>query len=147
MPNNAIFSYKTIPIGSILITPAAEHEKYFTSIDTLSTSVRELIASPRTGAYVRGLIKQFDLSEEFAPQIAFLILQVCIGDKALKDMAQTLQAELGVASTTSQLIAQDLEKELFQPLLSELTQYWQQQQQQINKATGAPNVLDLKNQN
>lgn len=118
-------------------------------------NVADLLFSPKTGAYIQGVVKAYDLPEDVAPQIAFGVLRVSLGLIPLANFAATLSSELKVANDVAQKMAAELEHDLFAPVAGELNTYLETRKLETrkleNKATGDPraagasNVLDLKN--
>lgn len=133
-----INTFKTIPVGSLLILPEGEDQLYLDKIGTLPPAIKQLVTQPRTGAYIRGLAKNFDIPLESAPVIAFAVLRVALGEITLDQLAATLASELHVDAPKAQAVAQDIAKELFTPMAKA-------QPPETPPAGNIPNLLDLKN--
>lgn len=155
--------FKTYPIGSILIRPDSEDTHYLQQITALTPGLKSLIASPTTSAFIRGLTKTYDVPPDKNPWVAFVVLQIACGEKTLTQLPNLLSTELQLVNNKAQQMAQEIEKELFVPVMLELNQYLAQQKTPRRSASsvgqaatgtapsataagGAHNVLDLKSQ-
>lgn len=144
---NNIQTFKTIPIGALVSRPEEEDSKYTKKIPDLPPNIKTLISSERTGAYVRGLVKHHDLPEEKAPQIAFSVLQVALGEKQLAQLSSLLSSNVQISSDLSQKIADEIEKDLFAPVMLELNNYLAQKKKDSKSTSpteGMDNVVNLK---
>lgn len=144
-----LFNFKTIPAGSILMAPEANDNQGVDQLRSLPSSLQKMLASERTGAYIRGLTKTYDVPLEQAPQIAFMVLQIAVGEKPLGQLGGMLSSELKLANDKAQKMAQEIEKELFGPVMLEFNKYLQDKKAMkpgvMDKMRVAPqNVLNLK---
>lgn len=144
MPTDLI-SLKTIPIASFLARPEAEDAIYQQKLSSLTPLLLTMVSSPRTGAYIRGLARQFNVQLETAQYISLTVIQICFGDVALSELATTLATRIGILPDQAQAMAKDIEKELFGPVMMELNQYLQAKRATDQQsAADDPNVLDLR---
>jgi len=147
MPDN-LLNYKTVPFGSLVLLPDDVWPGYIPRILALPKSLQQLLFSPRTGAYIRGLTKTYNIPLEKAPLIALNVLRICLGEKQTVQLTQVLATDLQTAPGITQKMALDLEKDLFASVALDLNRG-------ATKATlppptnysGARNVLDLKKDN
>lgn len=128
--------FQTVPIGSLLDIPEPKRESYINGAVHLPRSVRSMLFSPQTGAYIRGLANSFDIPLESAPLIAFAVLRVALGEITLDQLAASLAPELRVDTQKAQAVAQDIAQELFAPMAKA---------QPPTTSGDIPNLLDLKN--
>lgn len=115
--------FDTVPACSVIQRPEQERLSYIESLQRVPIKLREFLGSPRTGAYIRGLTKTFDVPLEKAPTIAFAVLRVAVGEKPLGQLGGILSAELPLPNDKAQKIAQEIEKELFGPVMLEFNKY------------------------
>lgn len=142
-------SFQTIPSGAILLASESEQADYIDRLYTLPKKVFEITNSPGTGAYLRGLGKTYNTPESNVPMIAFLTLQVMIGEKSLAQLPSMLSTDLRLPNDKAQAMAKEIEKELFAPVMLELNQYLENRKKKIETSRptgGATNVLNLKEQ-
>ncbi len=145
-------SLLTIPSASFLIRPESEDRQYTKAMRILSGSLKKMLSDDKTGAYIRGLAKSFNISDDNVPPISFTVLRVGVGELPLAKVAATLSSELKIPNDAAQKMAAELEHDLFAPVAVELNQYLasRKQEQTASSGTtarqaGASNVLDLKN--
>lgn len=151
--NRKFFEFETIPIGSILSVPASERLPYISKIVALPDSIYQMIASPKTGAVIRGMTRLNQLQLDQSPLISFAVLQVALGEYEISQLPSVLSTKLRIPNDKAQAIAREIEKELLAPIALELNQYLAQKkrtaQSIMNKGPGnigAQNVLNLKEQ-
>ncbi len=160
--------YKSIPIGSLLLRDRPEEQRYMQRLAQLPNGLIDVLMSPTTAAYLRGLLKINGIPLEQAPIVAFAVLQICFGEKTLAQLSSMLSTELRLPHDKAQAVASEIERELFSPVLLELNQYLAQKRQAAKSpfrtevapfasplsappqpsapAREVKNVLDLKNQ-
>lgn len=144
--------FLSVPVGSLQRKSILEREKYIMEIFQLPSALQDLVFSPQTGAFLRGLAKTYNLPESSVPAIAFMILRICTGELALPGLGSTLSTEVRVANDKAQTIATEIEKELFAPVMLDLSRVLEVRHQKLetSKATrepyqaGARNVVDLR---
>lgn len=145
--------FTSVPINSIMAIPAERRHDYLVAGMSTSDAVRQMLLSPRTGAYLRGLAKSHQLPEKTAVTIAFVVLQAAIGEVPVGKISALLASHLQLPLDRTQKLATELERDLFAPLALEIKQ--QKQAVQQTQATtaqsaatkaGARNVLNLKRQ-
>lgn len=149
-----LFELESIPIASIVSRPESEDEWFLSAVNKLPSQLKALASSEKTGAYIRGILKSYDIEQQKIPQFSFIIMQIIIGTKKLSDLGGLLSAELRIANDKAQKMAAELEHDLFAPVAGELNDYLAKRNREMkkieNKATGNPraagatNVLDLK---
>ncbi len=118
-----ISTYKTSPVGSILLLEETERSAALDTYMTLPQSVKKMVASSNTGAFIRGLVKAHKLAPETAPSIALFVLQVAIGERSLAQLAATFSSELQIPNDKAQQISNEIEKELIAPISIDLNDY------------------------
>lgn len=136
-------------MGSLLTRPQEEEASYFQELRQLPAGVIDLVMSPKTGAYLRGLAKTYNVPVTAAPAISFEILQIGFGRQSLANLANNLMGAVKIPANAAQLMAKDIERDLFAPVLLELNQYVTQLKVKPyapQPASGLRNVLDLKSQ-
>lgn len=144
--NNTIID-KTIPLKSMLLRPETEQQKLLEDSFELPKSVRLMIISPNTGSYVRGLTKHHQIPEGTTPKVAFAILQIALGIKQLSQLASMLSSEIQVSNEKAQKMAQEIEKDLFSPIMPELESYLAKKKKNSKPQSpteGMDNVVNLK---
>ena len=147
--------FNSIPTNSIMILRAEERSRYIQSVSFLPRSLQNAAGDAKTGAYIQGVAKAHDLSQDSAPKIALIVLRVYLGEIPLAKLATSLSSNIVVPNDKSEKMAKELEHDLFAPVAIELNQFVatrkKEAEQVANKATGNPaaagatNVLDLKN--
>lgn len=141
-------SFTASPIGSLrLIKDPKQRARYIGTFLDMPTSLTRFLYSPTVGAFIRGTTKEFNIPVEQAPQLAFAVLRVAVGEVELAKLGATLSSELKLPNDKAQAIAKELEKELFTSVMLELQQFLQKKSQSQQKPTnpGVANVIDLKN--
>ena len=143
--------FTSVPINSVMAIPPERRHDYRVAALQTSEPVRRMIISPRTGAYLRGLAKSHQLPESKAVTIAFVVLQVAIGEVPIAKVAALLSSHLQLPNDRSHDLATELERDIFAPLSLEISKQatnnkQAEQVQAEKKATkaGAKNVLNLK---
>ena len=139
--------FESTPIGSLTGFEEDRRLVYLGAVMTLPVNLRALLFSPKTGAYIRGLAREVRLTDEHVARIAFAVLRIVIGEIALAQLAVVLATELRLANDIAQVMASDIEKELFGPVMVEFNQYLQSKQKADQPgAPESPNLLDLRDQ-
>lgn len=141
--------YESRPIGALLAIPENNALPFLNLIVETPKNVQQMLLSLRTGAYIRGLTKTFDVPLEKAPVIAFAVLRIAVGEKPLGQLGGILSAEVPLPNDKAQKMAQEIEKELFGPVMLEFNQYLAAKKAVkpgvMDKMRVAPqNVLNLK---
>lgn len=148
-----ISAYKSTPIGSLHRISDEERLPYIETILETPENVQRIIFSANTGAFFRGICKQFQLAPEIAEEIAFLFTLICIGKIEFHQFAVQLSSRLRISLNQANQISQEIEKEIIAPVSLELNQYLSKRKQQKNTLVktqstttlGAPsNLLNLK---
>lgn len=146
-----IEAYVSVPIGSLIRRTREEEARYFAEYDTLPEELKQLIKSPKTGAFVRGLLRNYQITVPAAATLAFRILQICFGEKSLMQLPSMLSMDLKLANDKAQKMAAEIERDLLAPVALELNQFLNQKRNQAvlragqqAKEAGATNVLNLK---
>ena len=144
--------YKSIPSGSVLILESTQQDVYLERFFTVPANLKRMLTDPNTGSFVRGLTKTYQLPPEQAPQIAFAVLCVAVGEIQLAKLGTVLSSELQIANDKAQAMAAEIERDLFVPVSRELGQFLEQRRKKAAgeakttqaQAGGAANVLNLK---
>lgn len=153
--------FTSIPIGSLtVLVPVEEQELYVNSAMQAPGNLRDLIFAERTGAYVRGLVRTYNLDRALTPQLAFTVLRVATGMIRLNQLIGELAQRLSIDQNAAEKLALEIERDLFAPVALELNQYVKAIGQQTVSAQapttvpstpsrrpemkGMKNVLDLK---
>lgn len=145
--------YNSVPVGSLVTLPAARRRYYIDRVLSLPRTVRDMLFSPRTGAFTRGLAKGYGLPEKKSSRLALATLRIAVGEKTLAQLPSVLSTELRLANDQAQKMAQEIEEGLFKPVVNELNVYLEKKRgvgdrpiTQSGGVRGVRNVLDLKNQ-
>lgn len=147
---------KSIPSGALFFQPMAVKERYWDMLGKQPPGITSMLNSERTGAFIRGLAKTYNLAETSVPFIAFAILEVGVGERPLSQLADGIAKSTNITPPVAQKVSQEIERELFAPLMLDLQTYSQKQRNRastaptntppsIQQTGGARNVLDLKN--
>lgn len=145
-------TYKSTPVGSLIIKSETEGESYLQMLSGMPVGLRTMLMSNKTGAFIRGLVKSYDIAPEKTPELAFTVLRIGVGEHPLNQLSSLLIQKLGLSSTQAESSARDIEKDLFTPIMLEYNTYIAKQKSGAKTApttahaTGARNVLDLKTQ-
>lgn len=147
---NSFDFYKSIPVGSLVLFPEKE-SAYLDYLVSLPANLTDLVTSSKTGAYIRGLAKAYNLTDGTAPSISFIVLEVIIGELPLTHLAAAFSSRLSLPNDKSNQIASELEHDLFAPVAGELSRYLETRKQDRAASAaasasqaGASNVLNLK---
>lgn len=142
--------YKSIPLGSLVVFPENE-SKYLDRLVEMPPGLADLLISPKTGAFLRGIVRNATIDLSKAPHLAYIVLKVGMGEVLLAKLAATISGLLQLPNDKAQKIATELEHDLFAPVAGELNDYLaaQKKRQAASAAAsasqaGAKNVLDLK---
>lgn len=141
----------SVPLTCLItVTEDKNRLHYIEAALNTPQTISRMLSSPKTGAYIRGLIKTHDLPENTAPLVAFVVLRIAIGELRLNTIKETLVSELNTSPEQAQKIAVELERDLFAPIAQELNQSLALSSQspatRSPHPSGARNVLDLKQQ-
>ncbi len=131
-------NYKSTPIGSLIIKSSEEAEGYTHRMEGMPPVLTKIIFSPNTGAYVRGLSRTYNISEEFQPYIAFAILEITVGEKTFAQLATILSSVLQLPSDEAQKMAIEIEHDIFGPVKNELQNFLNSKK--ISSTPTAPTV-------
>lgn len=147
----AFDNYLSTPIGSLVNRSPEEESRYLDLVGRLPKSLSRMVFSGVTGSFLRGLAKDFGVSPEQSPKLAFAVLQIAVGEVPLAKLGSTLSGELKLPNDKAQAVAREIEKELFTPVMLELNDFLAKQKQGSSAGTaaskaGAQNVVDLKKQ-
>ncbi len=133
------------PIGVGMAQSPERWEEICILFDKLPRGIRDVASSPRTAAFIRGLTKIYNLPLEQGPTIAYIVLQIMLGEKTLAQLPTLLSSDLKIANDKAQAIASEIEKELFGPIMLTYNQFMQTRKNQPKQSMGgATNVLNLK---
>lgn len=141
-------SFEATPFGSLGTISRDERRRYLTQLGKLPTHIKDVVYNLGTASFLRGLTKQLKMPVDQAPQLAFAVLRVAVGEIELAKLGATLSSELKLPNDKAQAIAKEIEKELFTPVMMELNEWLERQKkQQAGQKTSNPgvsNVIDLK---
>ena len=138
-------NYKTVPIGSLVTVDDAVADSYYKRLPNLPASVTDIVLSWKTGAFIRGLTRTYDLPMTTAPAIALTVLRIAFGERKLAELPVLLSSATGIAQDKAGLLAKEIEKELFAPVMLDLNAFLSSLKQRPAQSTGgATNVLNLK---
>lgn len=143
-----IDTYKSTPIGSLILRPQEEGDTYINQLHLMPPSVIRLLMSTKTGAYIRGTLKEIDVPVEKAPAVAYTLLQVAYGKTRLAEMSQSIVQHAQVPADKSEQIAKSIERDLLAPVSADLNAHLRQQDnnRRVDSNTTAEsqlNTLDL----
>lgn len=151
--------HKLTPIGSLITRSVDEEAVYLDNLEAIPKPLRNFISSLQVASFLRGVLHVQDLPDTLGPDIAFMILQIVYGKLALNQLANNLVFDYQLPKGKAQIVAKEIEKELFAPISLELNSYLNQSKKfgqakpatpPINKpamaAQGVRNVVDLKQQ-
>lgn len=161
---NNIKQFQTIPLGSVVPLPSRQRLDYISRALALSENIQDILFEPRTGAYLRGLVKTYNLSEEKTRDVAMLVLQVAVGEIELGQLSDYLAKKIHVDGKVASNMSLEIEKDLFAPVMMELGKVQKQAERPAGKSenttspspslsrrgdqrpehSGMSNVLDLK---
>ena len=106
-------SYMTIPVGSLIGQPPDVESQYLEKLPKLPPEKINLLLSPETGAYVRGLVREYGLQQSNSPALSFLILRYAFGEFSEAQFSSVIARELSVQPEQGQKIAKDITENLF----------------------------------
>lgn len=139
------FDFVSTPAGSIGLQPIEQHELYLQMLGKTPPSIKSMLTALRTGAYIRGLTRIYNIPLEVAPKLAFAILLVGVGAKKMVELPALLSTNLQLANDKAQIIAQEIERELFTPIMLDFNESLKNLKSAPKQATlGTQNVLNLK---
>ena len=141
-----------VPIGSLVELSDQEREGYLGLVFTVPSGAREVLFSDKTSAFVRGLVKNYNIQEAGRQAISLAILKVVIGKISFVQLPSVLSTEAKLPNDQAQKIAKEIEADLLKPVRAELDEFWAKRNEDkpIMEAEkraaegGARNVLNLK---
>lgn len=119
----AILSVKSIPILSIADASDIEKERFLENFYQLPRVIRQVASSAKTGAYIVGLGKHFQIPLNTTSAISFAVFSILSGEKTLAQLPALLSSKLQISNDKAQAIAKEIEKELIAPVSGELNRY------------------------
>lgn len=142
-------SFENTPFGSLTTVESGQRFQYLSRLGKLPTSLKDIVFNLTTGAFLRGLTKQHNVSLDQVSPLAFVVLRVILGDVELAKLGAVLSAELKLPNDKAQAVAKEIEKELFAPVMLELNQFLEQQKKAASAGAsasqaGTQNIIDLK---
>lgn len=117
---------KTIPIHSLLNFPQEQSDRYLEKWFRLPASVKSMLSSPRTGAFVRGLAVNYGIALDQAWLVANIVLMVCLGELETEQLPSTIQHEFKIDGIKAAKMAHEIERELLAPVMLDLNRYLSQ---------------------
>lgn len=142
-----------VPLAALVEQSRVAEDYYLQRLASLPPRIKALVLSRRVGAFVRGLVSTYDLPEQAASQLSFAVLQVSFGELALARLADALVKEIGMSMETARRMADEITRDLFEPVREDLERYRQAKASGASKISpslappplsGASNVLNLK---
>jgi hypothetical protein len=144
-PNDPNFLTLTYPINSALDKSDERWAEICELVNIMPDPILDMVSSPRTAAFIRGLAKAHNLNFQQSPVIAYAVLQVAFGEKTLSQLAGLLSSSLKIANDKATIMASEIEKELFAPIMHTYNKFMQNRKSQPQQSLGgATNVLNLK---
>lgn len=128
--------YASMPLGSLVTRSPEEEEPYLDKYLDAPKGLSQMLFSRNTGAFLRGLVKDFQMPLERTPEVAFQVLRVGVGEVPLAKLAETLAAELKIPNDKAQGMAKEIEAELFAPVMRELNEFLEKHNGQNTKTKG-----------
>lgn len=119
---------KTIPVGAVLTLPEEQRLPTLEKLNNSPASIRNLASAERTGAYVRGLARTYNLSLEQSWNIALTLLYLCLGEIPRQELVPHLSQQAGIPTDTAQKIVQDIDRELLTSVNLDLNRLLAQKQ-------------------
>lgn len=113
-------TFHLIPVGSMYAFPADQSAGFVDILGNLPQTIKNLLSSENTAAYITGLGKSHKITPEKQPTIAFVILKIAIGKVAMADFTMTLSSELGIDIDEAQKMATEIYRDLFAPIQDDL---------------------------
>lgn len=111
------------PIGAALAQTAERWETLSRIMETMPRSIRDMLISPQTASFIRGMIKTHNLPHEAGYHLAYLVSRVAVGEVSLAQLQSVMATELKLPLEQAAPIAREIEKELFVPIMLEFNQY------------------------
>jgi hypothetical protein len=116
-------TYTSTPLGSLVSLTSEQRLPLLTKAAAAPPLIQDMLTAVHTGAFVRGLVKAYDLVPEHAQRIAFIILRVTVGEEVRAQIPSLLASELSLSTVVAQKIAIEIERDLFAPIALELNKY------------------------
>lgn len=123
MSMNTEARWRTFPIGAGMAEGPERWAEITELVDQTPRSILDMLAAPRTASFIRGLIKAYKLPPEKGQFVAYAVLQVALGEKAVPALASMLAAGVQLPLDKAKRMAAEIEKDLFEPIGKELTKY------------------------
>jgi len=115
--------WRTFPIGAGMAEGPERWAEITELVDQTPRSILDMLAAPRTASFIRGLVKTYKLPPEKGQFIAYSVLQVALGEKVLTQLSSVLAAEAQLGQDVAKRMADEIEKDLFEPIGEVLTNY------------------------
>jgi hypothetical protein len=148
--------FKSIPINSYPNNDSDKKLEIIQKTLELPQTTQDLMFSPATGSYIRGVAKNNLANLKLAPKLAWLILRITLGKVVFPELPSTLKQEFNLEGQKAEELAKNIEKDLFAPVALEWNE-WLQKQASVkqqpkkaettenkNKNQGVQNVVNLK---
>ncbi len=149
---NKYIPFDSGPMGALIALPEIEMDKYVDDLAKVPPRIFGILNDPRTGAFIRGLVKGHQLPEQKSPVVALAILLVVLGRDTLVKLPSILSTELKLSNDQAYKMAKEIEEDLLGPVMEELKRYWSgkwaggTEARDRAEEVGLPNVLNLKDQ-
>lgn len=143
------YTVVSVPVSSFIYSDPNVRRAYIEKAIDTPTNVRILLFSPRTGAFLRGVVKTADLPPQSVQFLAQVVLKVAIGELAASELASEISRNLNTPQTIAEKVSKDIEKDLLSSISLELNSHHpnpdnHKQKTQSTPPTKQNNVLDLK---
>jgi hypothetical protein len=116
-------AYKSIPVGSLVDRSVEEEAYYLDKVVQMPSSVISMIMSPKTGAFLRGVLKSHGMDYKKCPLLAFAVLRFVSGDLSLNNLSVVISRDLGASSVISKKMVREIEHDLLAPIMHDLSNY------------------------
>lgn len=137
--------FDSVPIGSVASLSTEQRIVYLSAILSLPIEVATILFKPETGAFVRGLVKNYNLSDTAAVILALTIVRLFIGEIEASGLSARLSSELSIEKSQADAIASEIQKDTLYAVTKTTT--WRPTMEQKTSATvTSDNVLDLTKQ-
>ena len=152
-----------IPLRVLHTSFASKEEVYLRRFSALPENLRELLTSPRTGAFLFGLMREKNVPISRFDRVMLSVIKVVFGDVGFSDLPFDLE-KAGITKDIGSNMSLEIEKDLFAPVVMELGKVQKQAERPAGKSenttspspslsrrgdqrpehSGMSNVLDLK---
>jgi len=115
--------YVATPLGSTILLDQAASSHCVDQYTQLPSNLRAFASSPKTGSYIMGLIKNFNLPAGTETKIALSLFRILTGDNTFAQLSTVLSSSLKISTSKAETIVAEIEKELIAPIAHDLNSY------------------------